>query len=96
MMKKPEGITLANYQVEYRKMRKGQEKVGVMVHLSAYIIVNTLLITINALNNTLGYWFIFPLVFWGLGVTTHYIYCVRRLEARLKAEEAKIEQIVKS
>ena len=95
-MKKPEGYTLANYQLEYRKMRMGQEKVGVMVHLSAYIIVNTMLITINALNNTLGYWFVFPVIFWGIGVATHYTYCVHRLEARLKSEEAKIEQIVKS
>ena len=96
MMKKPEGFTLANYQMEYRKMRKGQEKIGVMGHLSAYIIVNTLLITINLINNTLAYWFIFPLIFWGIGVTIHYTYCVRQLDARLKTEEAKIEQIVKN
>ena len=97
MMKKPEGFTLANYQMEYRKMRKGQEKLGVMVHLSAYIIVNTLLITINLLNNTSAYWFVFfELIIWGTGVAIHYTYCVTRLDARLKAEEAKIERIVNS
>ena len=96
MMKKTEGNTLANYQMEYRKMRMGQEKTGFKIHLTAYIVVNTLLITINLLTNPTIYWFVFPLIGWGIGVSMHYINGVRRFEAHLKAEETKIENIVRN
>jgi hypothetical protein len=56
MTEKPESVTLANYQKANRKMRKGQAKIGFMVHLTAYIGVNTLLITINLLFVPTFYW----------------------------------------
>jgi hypothetical protein len=96
MTEKPESVTLANYQNANRKMRTGQAKIGFMAHLTAYIGVNTLLITINLLFVPAFYWFVFPLIGWGIGVTMHYTFGVRRLEAQLKAEEAKIEHIAKS
>ncbi len=96
MMKKPEGFTLANYQMEYRKMRMGQEKIIFNIHLTAYIIVNALLTAYNLLSVPTLYWFVYPLIFWGIGVTVNYTFCVRRFEKRLKAEEAKIEHIVNS
>jgi hypothetical protein len=74
----------------------GQAKIGFTIHLTAYLLVNTLLITINLLFVPAFYWFVFPLIGWGIGVTMHYTFGVRRLEAQLKAEEAKIEHIAKS
>jgi hypothetical protein len=96
MTQKPESGTLANYQMEYRKMRMGQEKTGFKIHLTVYIVVNTLLITLNLLTNPAFYWFVFPLIGWGIGITMHYINGVRRFEAQLKVEEAKIEHIINS
>jgi len=96
MVEKTEGVTLADYQKANRKIRMGQAKIGFMIHLTAYILVNTLLITVNLLFVPAFYWFVFPLIGWGIGVTMHYIFGVRRLEAQLKAEEAKIEHIAKS
>jgi two-component system LytT family sensor kinase len=60
-----------------------------------YTLVNTLLITVNLLFVPAFYWFVFPLIGWGIGVTMHYTFGVRRFEAQLKAEEAKIEHIAK-
>ena len=95
-MQKSESATLANYLMEFSKMRKSEAKIGFRIHLSIYVIVNTLLIAYNLLSVPAFYWFIYPLVFWGIGVTMNYIFGVRRFEAQLKAEEAKIEHIAKS
>jgi hypothetical protein len=96
MVEKTDGVTLTDYQKANRKMRKGQAKIGFMAHLAAYIGVNTLLITVNLLFVPTFYWFVFPLIGWGIGVTMHYIFGVRRLEEQLMAEESKIEHIAKS
>ena len=96
MVDKLEGVTLTDYQMANRKMRKGQAKIGFIVHLAAYIGVNTLLIAVNLLFVPTFYWFVFPFIGWGIGVTMHYIFGVRRLEEQLTAEEAKIEHIAKS
>lgn len=73
-----------------------QAKIGFKIHLTAYILVNTLLITVNLLFVPAFYWFVFPLIGWGISVTMHYTFGVRRFEAQLKAKEAKIEHIAKS
>ena len=38
------------------------------------------------------YWFPFPLVGWGIGLTFHYLYGVRWAERELKTRQAKIEK----
>ena len=96
MTEKTESVTLTDYQKANRKMRKGQAKIGFTFHLTAYILVNTLLITINLMFVPTFYWFVFPLIGWGIGVSMHYVFGVRRLEEQLTAEEAKIEYIAKS
>ena len=95
MIEKTENVSLADYQNANRKMKMGQAKIGFKIHLTAYILVNTLLITVNLLFVPAFYWFVFPLIGWGIGVTMHYIFGIRRFEAQLKAEEAKIEHIAK-
>ena len=69
MVEKTEGVTLADYQKANRKIRTSQAKIGFQIHLAAYILVNTLLITINLLFAPAFYWFVFPLIGWGIGVT---------------------------
>ena len=96
MMEKPESVTLTDYQKANRKMKMGQAKIGFTIHFTVYALVNTLLITINLLFVPEFFWFVFPLIGWGIGVTCNYIFGVQRFEAQLKAEEAKIEHIAKS
>lgn len=42
-------------------------------HLTVYIIVNIMLFIINLLFTPGTWWFIFPLIFWGVGVLTHFL-----------------------
>jgi uncharacterized protein (DUF486 family) len=60
-----------------RKARlRAEAKIGFYVHLAIYAGVNTMLFFIW-LFTTLPYatfpWFIFPLVFWGIGLLAHYL-----------------------
>jgi hypothetical protein len=94
MIEKLEGFKLADYQIAHRKMRMDEAKMSFKIHLAWYIVVNTILIAFNLLTNQI--WFVFPLIGWGIGITMHYTYGVRRFEAQIKAEEAKVENIIKS
>ena len=89
MMEETEGVTLVDYQKANRKMKMDQTKIGFKVHLTVYILVNILLIKVNLLFVSAFYWFVFPLIGWGIGVAMHYTFGVRRFETQLKAEEAK-------
>ncbi len=40
-------------------------------HLFTYILVNSILITLNLFNSKGGYWFIYPLLGWGIGLFSH-------------------------
>jgi 2TM domain len=68
---------------------------GFKIHAAVYAIVNTGLITLNALLwvfADLNFpWAIFPLVGWGIGLTFHYIYGFRRAGGEIRARQAKIE-----
>lgn len=66
---------------------------GFMANLAAYVIVNAALITLNLLLVPTFYWFVFPLVGWGIGLTMHYNYGVRKLDRSLTEEQAKIEHL---
>jgi hypothetical protein len=52
---------------------------GFFVHLFTYIAVNVLLIIVNLLYMPTYYWFLFPLIGWGLLVAAHaYVVFYRR------------------
>ena len=44
---------------------------GFFVHLFTYVAVNVLLIIVNLLYMPTYYWFLFPLIGWGLLVAAH-------------------------
>ncbi|MFW6383205.1 MAG: 2TM domain-containing protein [Nanoarchaeota archaeon] len=41
--------------------------------MTVYILVNTMLITINILYSPGEIWFFFPLLGWGIGLVSHYV-----------------------
>jgi hypothetical protein len=72
------------------ELQASDAKKGFKINLTAYAVVNSVLITINMLTLPLFPWFLFPLFGWGFGVTMHYIFGVRLLGKKAKAErEAK-------
>jgi hypothetical protein len=84
-------ITLAQYQKVNRELRNKEAKTGFMANFVAYIIFNTVLVTVNFLLVPVFPWAIFPLLGWGFGVTMHYTFGVKRLANSLTVEEDKIE-----
>ena len=41
-------------------------------HLTSFVIVNTFLFALNMFTSPFHYWFIYPLMGWGLGLASHY------------------------
>jgi len=56
------------------------EKRGFRMHRRAYLCVIPLLAIINLTFVPEFLWFLFPMVGWGIGLTMHYLFGVRRLE----------------
>jgi len=46
-------------------------RIGFYIHLTAYLVVNALLIFINLATSTERLWFQWPLFGWGLGIVAH-------------------------
>jgi len=86
-------ITLAQYQKANRKLRQKEAKQGFKANLAAYIIVNSILVTVNVMLVPVFIWAIFPLLGWGFGIIMHYTFGVKRLEESLRFEEEKTEQL---
>jgi len=51
--------------------KKVEAKIGFLIHLMAYIVVNTFLICINFLNSNEILWSYGPLLGWGIGLFFH-------------------------
>lgn len=61
-------------QLSYREAKEKVEQLrGFYTHLTAYVLVNIMLCTINLLVVPHFLWFFFPLGGWGIGITAHAI-----------------------
>jgi hypothetical protein len=56
--------------MEYRG-RVGKARLGYYIHLTAYVVVNALLVGINLATSTKHLWFKWPLLGWGVGIIAH-------------------------
>ena len=73
------GIGVAAHDLALLLQRTGRREVvfadkrkrGFLVHLFGYVAVNALLIIVNLLYTPDYYWFLFPLVGWGLALAAH-------------------------
>ena len=68
-----------------------QAKKGFKINLTAYAVVNSVLVTINMLTVPQFPWFLFPLCGWGFGIAMHYNFGVRLLGKQVKAQKQMIE-----
>ena len=61
-------------EVELRKLaeKRVNERMGLIWHITAYVIVNGFLVTIWALTGANdSFWFIWPMLGWGIGLAFH-------------------------
>ena len=60
------------YQDEFaRARRRAGARIAFYIHLTAYTVVNALLIIINLATSTRHFWFMWPLLGWGVGLVAH-------------------------
>jgi hypothetical protein len=84
---RPELLALARKRVEEVK--------GFYIHLGVYVIVNSLLFTINMITSPDTRWFIWPLLGWGIGLALHAFSLVT--EQRILGpewEDRKVQEIL--
>ena len=55
-----------------RAEQRADAKIGFRKHFIAYAIVNAALVAINFLTGAPPYWFVWPLLGWGIGVVAHF------------------------
>jgi len=48
-----------------------EEKIGFYIHIVTFIVVNIVLIVINVVTSPEYFWFIWPLLGWGIGLVFH-------------------------
>jgi hypothetical protein len=83
-------ITLEQYQSANRELRRREEKRGFRIHGIVYLFVNAILVTANLLFVPEFLWFFFPLAGWGLGLTMHYVFGIRRLSRSITRQEERV------
>jgi hypothetical protein len=55
--------------IRARKMSKARK--GFYIHLTAYVLVNALLVGVNLATTPDRFWFQWPLLGWGVGILAH-------------------------
>jgi hypothetical protein len=89
-------VTVDQYQQAERELTLPEWRRGWRIHAAVYVLVNAALLALNvALVTTTDagfWWFPFPLVGWGIGLTMHYLHGVRWAERELRARQAQVEQ----
>ena len=90
-----------NEQKAHERIEKRVEaKLGFYIHLVVYILVNSMLIAINLVTAPGTYWFVWPLIGWGIGVLFHGLSVLvfgqgtaireRMIDAEMKKEGLKL------
>ena len=88
-------ITLEDYKRAYRKIEIEDAKMGFIIHLIVYILVNVILIYVNIIYVPKVIWFFYPLAGWSIFLIIHYLFGVRWLDKRLSEKEARAEYLAK-
>jgi len=72
----PSGVGSRMSDEELYRIARAQveQKRGFWIHLSVYAIVNTGLALLNLATSPGSFWFVFPLIGWGIGLVAHGVY----------------------
>jgi hypothetical protein len=81
-------------QSRYQEAKTRVEEIkGFYIHLGTYLLVNAALVVINLLLSPEYFWFIWPIIGWGVGLIIHAISVFGGLWGR-SWEERKIKEIM--
>jgi hypothetical protein len=62
---------MGNEHLHQQAKKRALAKLGFYTHLTVYVVVNLLLISINLISSAKHYWFIWPMLGWGIGICFH-------------------------
>ncbi|MCK2004198.1 2TM domain-containing protein [[Brevibacterium] frigoritolerans] len=80
-------------QKSYENARKRVRELKLLyVHLVWYISVNVMLIFINMMTSSGSWWFIYPLMGWGMGIVAHSLFTLVLSRWGKEWEEKKIKE----
>jgi hypothetical protein len=89
-------VTIETYKRAERDLMYSEARRGFKVHAAVYALVMSALTVLNVLlvlyTDAGFFWFPFPLVGWGIGLTMHYAFGVRGAERAIGARQAEIER----
>lgn len=93
-MKDYEEMLDKEFEKKYKRAKKRVRHIKEFYsHLITFILVNGMLFVINMLTSPSFWWFIFPLLGWGIGLVSHWI-AVFGLKFGKEWEERKIRKIM--
>jgi uncharacterized membrane protein len=82
-------------QANFTRARRGAgANLGFYIHLTVYVLVNALLISINLGTSTKHLWFKWPLLGWGVGILAHAI-ATFALPRRMRTRRRRIEELLR-
>ena len=92
-------VLLEEYKNAFRKIAKDDVRMGFVIHLIVFVMINGLLIATNVMTYGDSYgpfraeviWFHYPLVGWGIGLVAHYLFGVRWIDRFISMFEARAE-----
>ncbi len=88
-------ITVAQYEQAERELAVAGSRRGWTIHAAIYAAVITALVVLNVMlvlyTDNSFWWFPFPLVGWGIGLTMHYLFGVRWAERELRKHQTEVE-----
>jgi hypothetical protein len=85
-------ITLEDYKRADRQLERKGARRGFTIHAIVYALVMTGLIILSVTLGDVFPWAGLPLACWGVGLTLHYLYGVRRVDKTIRGGQAQIEQ----
>lgn len=65
------GLTMEDKEKYERAKKRVQNLKDFYTHLTVYILINILLVIINVVSYQGHWWFFYPLLGWGIGLTAH-------------------------
>ena len=84
---------------EYKRVRRQVEldesRMAFKYHATAYITANVIFVLLNLLTYRGEVWFVYPLVGWGVGLLSHYLFGVKFFDKWWQKQERKIAELLK-
>ncbi len=83
--------TQLNYE-EANALEYVKELKGLYIHIAMFLIIMLFLISLNLINTPNHYWFVYPLIGWGLGLAGHAISLFGFFNLGAKWEKKQVEK----